>query len=284
MLKDKERQSKSDKASFCACNTVNAFGIPNPCDSVSTDTRLPELERKFLAKGVCGCEGLKWVGFHLPVQHPDFGKSVACVCAAKDLDGSRKDIIVRASNLNNFESKKFSEYYLSWNTGCKYGYEQAIAWTQGENEQFLTLYGATGVGKTHLALASAWGVIGRGDPVLFYQSSDLIRALQQSIKTGELETIVNQVKSIPNLVLDDLGREYTTDWTTSIFHEIIDHRYRNHQLRTLVTTNHSLEELNEIVGVPVVSRLTDSIVGNLVVMDGKDVRPRITELQKNGTK
>tara|TARA_R100000458_G_C8269225_1_gene244010 strand:+ start:428 stop:1276 length:849 start_codon:yes stop_codon:yes gene_type:complete len=282
LLKDKERQSKTKVT--CACSTKGNNGLNNPCDSVSTDTRLPELERNFLAKGVCGCEGLQWVGFHFPPLHPDFGKAIQCVCSSQGTADNRKEILVRASNLNEFEKKQFSDYHLSWNTGCKYGYEQSIAWTQGENEQFLTLYGATGVGKTHLALASAWGVIGRGDPILFYQSSDLIREMQKSIKVGELELIVNQVKSIPNLVIDDLGREYTTDWTTSIFHEIIDHRYRNHQLRTLVTTNHSLEELNDIVGVPVVSRLTDSSRGNLVVMDGTDVRPRITELQKNGTK
>ena len=260
--------------------------MANPCDSVSTDTRLPELERNFLAKGVCGCEGLGWVGFHLSTQHPDFGKSVPCICISKDMEGSssKKEILVRASNLNDFDNKAFTDYNLSWNRGCKYGYEQTIAWTQGENEQFLTLYGATGVGKTHLALAAAWGVIGKGESVLFYQSSDLIRQLQVAIRTNNVETIVQQAKSVPNLILDDLGREYTTGWTTSIFHEIIDHRYRNHKLRTLVTTNHSLEELNDIVGVPVVSRLTDSSRGNLVVMDGTDVRPRLVELQKNGTK
>ena len=112
----------------------------------------------------------------------------------------------------------------------------------------------------------------------------MIRNLQSGIKSGESEKLISELKSISNLVIDDLGREYTTNWTIGIFHEIIDHRYRNDQLRTIVTTNHSLKELYDIVGVPVVSRLTDSHKGNLVVMDGTDVRPRLLELRKNGTK
>ena len=119
--------------------------------------------------------------------------------------------------------------------------------------------------------------------VLFAQASDLIRNLQSSMKAGNLNQEVNTYKSAKNLVIDDLGREYTTDWTTSIFHEIIDYRYRNHELRTFVTTNHSIDELNKIVGVPVVSRLTDAFKGNFVAIDGEDVRPRLLEL-KDGTK
>jgi len=263
----------------CSCKTVGRNGIHNPCDQVKYETRLPELKAKLIRDGICSCEGLGYIGFHFPTTHEDFGRVVPCICSGSGDEKNRKDMFVRASNLTSFEEKDFDTYKLSWNKGCKYGYDQSIAWSQGENEQFLTLYGATGVGKTHLALAAAWNLLARNEAVLFYQSSDLIRGLQSGIKTGNLEKLIEQCKGTPNLVIDDLGREYTTDWTTSIFHEIIDHRYRNYQLRTLVTTNHSLEQLNDIVGVPVVSRLTDSAKGNLVIMDGEDVRSRITELK-----
>ena len=81
--------------------------------------------------------------------------------------------------------------------------------------------------------------------------------------------------STPKKSLDDLGREYSTDWTTAIFHEIIDYRYNNNNnLQTLITTNHSLTELETILGLPVVSRLTDFTASTVVIMDGEDVRNR----------
>ena len=248
------------------------------------DTRIAQLELEFIGVGVCSCDGEKIIEFNFPNGHPDYGRIIPCICITTPPATDRKDLLARASNLNNFEKRTFQGFIPGWNSGCQYAYEQTIAWSKAENEQFLTLYGATGVGKTHLAIAAAYGCIDRNEAVLFFQSSDLIRNLQSGIKSGESEKLISELKSISNLVIDDLGREYTTNWTIGIFHELIDHSYRNDQLRTLVTTNHSLKELYDIVGVPVVSRLTDSHKGNLVVMDGTDVRPRLLELRKNGTK
>ena len=99
--------------------------------------------------------------------------------------------------------------------------------------------------------------------------------MQAGIKNGTLDKTINRAKSAQNLILDDLGREYSTDWTTAIFHEIIDYRYNNNNnLQTLITTNHSLTELETILGLPVVSRLTDFTASTVVIMDGEDVRNR----------
>ena len=112
-----------------------------------------------------------------------------------------------------------------------------------------------------------------GDPVLYYSSAELVRELQNAVNKGTLATLIQSVKSAQNLVIDDLGREYSTNWTTSIFHEIIDYRYTNKLgLNTLITTNHSLSELKEIIGTPAVSRLTDFHASTFVVMDGQDAR------------
>ena len=149
----------------------------------------------------------------------------------------------------------------------------AIKWVNEQITPILVLYGQTGVGKTHLAVASGWAKIGLGKPVLFYTATELIRDLQSGVSKGNLDEIIDNVKSAQNLILDDLGREYTSGWTTAIFHEIIDYRYNKQiNLNTLITTNHSLEELEKILGVPVVSRLTDFTASSVVIMDGDDVR------------
>lgn len=250
---------------------MGANGITNPCDLVPTNKRLKELESEFLQSNACICEGLKWVGFHMPVTHMDFGKTIACICARESEITSKKDLLVQLSNLN--EKKYFKDYNVSINPNCEKGYLASLEWSRGEGTSMLVLYGQTGVGKTHLAIASGWTSMELGNPVLFYSASELIRKLQSKVQDGGLNRLIDEIKSSQNLIIDDLGREYTTGWTTSVFHEIIDYRYNNqNHLRTLITTNHSLEELEKIVGTPIVSRLTDHVVSTLIVMDGKDVR------------
>ena len=176
------------------------------------------------------------------------------------------------------EDKIFIDFEPKWNIGTEDALRIAQGWGAGTGNTFLTLYGTTGVGKTHLATACALSIIERYQPVIFYRSADLVRELQGKINSNLLDSTLHDIKNIENLVIDDLGREYSTEWTLSILHEIIDYRYSN-DLRTLITTNHSLEELKVIVGNPVVSRLVDSSSGNLVVMDGTDIRPRLKELK-----
>jgi len=271
--KSQSNKENLEKVSNCACAVKGANGLQLPCDLVPLTTRLSDLESKFLRSNQCTCEGLQWVGFHLPTQHDDFGKSVPCICIRETELSSRKEILVRLSRLH--EKKSFTDFDLSKNPKCKEGHDTSLDWAKGNGTPIVCLYGQTGVGKTHLAIASAWVTLGLGTPVLFYSSSELIRNLQSAVKNGNLDTLIAQVKHAQNLVLDDLGREYTTGWTTAVFHEIIDYRYNNNlDLRTLITTNHSLDELEKIVGKPIVSRLTDHMVSSLVVMDGVDVRSK----------
>lgn len=272
---DKSQSNKEnlEKVKTCSCYIKGANGLQQPCDLVPFSQRLSDLESKLLQSNQCVCEGLEWVGFHFPNTHDDFGKYVKCICARESQTSTRKEILVSMSKLH--EKKTFSDFDLKLNPKCKEGKELTLEWAQGLGTPMLCLYGQTGVGKTHLAIASGWVVIGLGTPVLFYSSAELIRDLQTGVKDGTLNNTINQVKSAQTLILDDLGREYTSSWTTAIFHEIIDHRYNNNtNLRTLITTNHSLDELEKIVGKPIVSRLTDHMVSSLVVMDGADVRSK----------
>ena len=167
--------------------------------------------------------------------------------------------------------KRFKDYDIKLNPKTKEGFEACYEWSALEGEPFLTLYGKVGVGKTHLAIASGYRLIeDKLQPLRFFSSSELIRQIQNNMNANT-SSLVDQIKKSPILILDDLGREYSTPWTESVYHEIIDYRYSN-EMRTLVTTNHSIPELEKIVGVPVVSRLKDSNIGRFIVMDGKDIR------------
>ena len=266
-----QNSKKSSEITKCSCSQERDNGLPIQCDLVPLDKRIHELKSEYYRKNVCSCEGLEWITFHFPIEHQDFGKYARCLCSLESETSSKKEILVKASNLH--ENKTFADFDVKLNPQCEKGLDIAKKWVTDEATPIVMLYGQTGVGKTHLAIASAWSKIGLGKPTLFYTSTELIRDLQSGVKTGKLDEIIGNVKSAQNLILDDLGREYTSGWTTAIFHEIIDYRYNNkNDLNTFITTNHSLDELEKILGLPVVSRLTDHIASSVVIMDGDDVR------------
>ena len=270
-LASSQNSKKSLEITKCSCSQEGDNGLPIPCDLVPLDKRIHELKSEYYRKNVCSCEGLEWITFHFPIEHQDFGKYARCLCSLESETSSKKEILVKASNLH--ENKTFADFDVKLNPQCEKGLDIAKKWVTDEATPIVMLYGQTGVGKTHLAIASAWSKIGLGKPTLFYTSTELIRDLQSGVKTGKLDEIIGNVKSAQNLILDDLGREYTSGWTTAIFHEIIDYRYNNkNDLNTFITTNHSLDELEKILGLPVVSRLTDHIASSVVIMDGDDVR------------
>jgi len=225
--------------------------------------------------GKCTCEGLGWVGFHFDIRHPDFGKYARCICGRSS--DNQYNVLKEISNLP--DKKTFNDYNISWNKQTREAFNACVDWADGGGTTFLTLYGGVGVGKTHLAVAVGYKMIAKQESITFYSSAELMRKIQSGINNNGLNKLMDETKSANCLILDDLGREYSTDWTTSLYHEIIDYRYQK-KLRTLVTTNHSLEELEKIIGVPAVSRLKDMWLGQLVVMEGEDVRERVGELTK----
>ena len=70
--------------------------------------------------------------------------------------------------------------------------------------------------------------------------------------------------TIPLLILDDLGREKTTDWTRDVLYDLINYRY-SHRLPTIFTTNEDLGGYDEAIASRVMS-------GVVAVFRGPDRR------------
>jgi DNA replication protein DnaC len=121
---------------------------------------------------------------------------------------------------------------------------------------WLVFTGTHGCGKTHLAAAIANYQVANGRPIpMFVVVPDLLdhlRATFSPISATTLDKLFEQVKSIPLLVLDDLGIESATPWAREKLFQLLNYRYAA-RMPTVITTVQSIDKIDP----PLRSRMLD---------------------------
>ena len=119
----------------------------------------------------------------------------------------------------------------------------------------LLLYGGTGLGKTHISLAIAKAVIEKGFNVIYISAPDLFTSLEKE-RFGAEKSSNEIIKYIECdlLVIDDLGAEFTTSFTTSALYNIINSRLLS-SLPTIITANLTPTELTQRYSDRIASRI-----------------------------
>ncbi len=139
----------------------------------------------------------------------------------------------------------------------------------------LFVYGTTGNGKTHLCEATVVQLLKRGIECRLWAVSDLVSKLKESIPENTTELLMNRLKTLPALMLDEWGQNYGSMWEEQKLEEILIARERV-GLITIVTSNLEPDKMIEEDMMPerVVSRFRDRTQARMIANKAPDYRPK----------
>lgn len=143
----------------------------------------------------------------------------------------------------------------------------------------LLLFGSTGTGKTHAALAIAKVATGHGFSVIYGPVQTLLRQLEKE-HFGKAEGDSEEaLLSCDLLILDDLGTEMSTSFTNSCIYSILNGRMMA-GLPTIISTNLSASEWAPRYGEAIASRVLGTF--EPLSFTGNDVRQAKLERRLSG--
>jgi DNA replication protein DnaC len=182
--------------------------------------------------------------------------AVACDCGMEE---RATRVMERARVPKRYEHCDFQSYVTDlvdgkiWTTQHSHSLKNANLLTQafvrdypGSAEKGLLLMGPSGVGKTHLAVAALKELIQRGHAGLFCDYRELLKEIQASYNPASESTemrILEPIRTVEVLVLDDLGASKPSAWVLDIIGLVLNARYNERRV-TILTTNYFDETPN----------------------------------------
>lgn len=274
-------------------STITPEGMPFETVILETDQLCP----------ICGEKLLK--GRSIFGEH-----AIMCKCEEEKLRREKAERISLGQRLVREQMQKNAGLGKRWSgktfanftprSGQLEAYNVICGWAASydppNTTQGLLLCGTVGSGKTHIAAAIANAVIdhlrvddsqaleaermGRSDskltPVIFVSTVNLLSRLRSNFDKKSIDRdgdLMERVKSVPLLILDDFGAEKGSEWVSEKLFEIINHRY-SEELPTILTTNATPEELRAQVGDRTFDRIKEMCV--LVAITGASHRQTAT--------
>lgn len=171
-----------------------------------------------------------------------------------------------------FKKRNFNNFLVNDNN--KEAYDAAKNFVESFPETLgLMLIGPVGTGKTHLAAAITNSLTQKLYTVLFGNSTDIIYRFRKTYSTDESELdLIDALTSVDLLVIDDLGKEKTSEYTSTLIYQIINRLYEEEK-PVIITTNYVsgplIEHLGE-KGEEIFSRIQEMCIP--VMIEGEDWR------------
>ena len=143
---------------------------------------------------------------------------------------------------------------------------------RGKAGQGLIFAGMPGTGKSHLAAAILQGLLPRRVG-LYVTCMGILRSIRGTWRKDSERSegeVLNILRGVPLLVVDEVGVQYGTDGEQTILFDVLDGRYREMQ-PTILLTNQDRPGFKQFVGERAYDRLTETC--SWVPFDWASYRP-----------
>lgn len=191
---------------------------------------------------------------------------------------------VKTNNFKNFNINLYSNHKLNDERYTpRKNIEDILEYITGEylpnfknSNTNLLFYGNSGTGKTFLSWCIAKELLDKGYLVIYKTSDELIKDLR-SIALENNSTLLDLLINCDLLIIDDLGAEQVTDFTTNELFNLINKKLLNNK-KMLISTNLNLLEISNIY----TTRLYSRLLGNFKLFKfyGDDVRIKLNISKK----
>jgi DNA replication protein DnaC len=146
----------------------------------------------------------------------------------------------------------------------------------------LILYGKTGRGKTHLAIAIGYRAIQNGFETFCTTAAELVEDLSNASKRGQLHQALLIYTRPHVLVIDEVGYlTYGQDAANVLFHVVNDRHLRKRPM--IFTTNKPLSEWGKVLhDEDLAAAILDRVLerGRFIYLDGPSGRTRHLDLEE----
>jgi len=187
--------------------------------------------------------------------------------------------ILQKENFNTFSMDYYSDSHIDPLTGrsSREAIQTAVRACQEFTQNFakdggnLLLYGDTGVGKTFLTHCVAKELLDQTFSVIYFTASQLfdIFAKKQFEKDEDAARDYEHIYDCDLLLIDDLGTEFANGFTISQMFVCLNERLLRGK-STMISTNLSLDDLNNMYSERVFSRITSAYT--VLRITGDDIR------------
>lgn len=272
-----------EKMSRAGLATIKAVGM-GAADAKEYIHKLSEInleaqaQRRLLLKSNGFPED--WLDVHYTCKKCEdkgFASGIMCGCFKELLKSIEYEKLCSKLPVGNcrFDNFKLDYYPDGAGTSPKKRMESVLNYCKAYAADFsrrspsLLLYGKTGLGKTHLSLAIAGKAVEEGYGVIYSSAQNLFNKLEKD-KFGKADANTEEaILDCDLLIIDDLGAEFTTQFTVSALYNIVNSRELEGK-PTIISTNLMPEQLTKAYGERIASRILSNYV--MLYFDGSDIR------------